>query len=115
MRCENCYAFVSFWMALRQSIPYRFQCFACNARYRVSAPYMNVLFIASIIAFAGMLLCFKIGFEEFGYLFVAPFMVLTVGVWLTIEFAMYKYIFSKGRLIRLDKVGQEPVGPETET
>ncbi|HQG31702.1 MAG TPA: hypothetical protein PLA83_07225 [Deltaproteobacteria bacterium] len=111
MRCENCQAEIGFWTALRQSIPYRLQCFQCNARYRVSAPFLSVLFIAAVFIFAGLLPVFKAGFEEFGPFFIAPFAAFTIGVWFVIEFILYRYIAGRGRLTRIDKTGQESVNP----
>jgi len=107
MRCENCQAEIGFWTALRQSIPYRLQCFQCNARYRVSAPFLSVLFILAACIFAGLLPVFKVGFEDFGSFFVAPFAAFTIGVWFVIEFVLYKYIAGRGRLTRIDTAGRE--------
>lgn len=110
MRCENCQAEVSFWAVLRQSIPYRFQCFKCKARYKVSAPLLSILFILAIMIFAGLLPVFKVGLDEFGTFFIAPFMAFMISVWFIIEFILYKYIALKGRLVRIGKAVEEPAG-----
>jgi hypothetical protein len=110
MRCENCHAEIGFWTSLRQSVPYRFHCFRCNARYKVSAPFLHVLFILAISVFAGMLLVFRAGLAELGFLFIVPFTAFMVGVWFVIEFILYRHIAGRGRLIVMEKAVKGHVG-----
>jgi len=66
--------------------------------------------VFSIIIFAGLLLVFKVGLDEFGTIFIAPFMAFMVSIWFVIEFILYKYIVLRGRLVRMDKAVEEPAG-----
>jgi hypothetical protein len=113
MRCDNCHAEIGFWTSLRQSVPYRFQCFRCNARYKVSAPFLHILFILAISVFAGMLLVFRAGLVEFGSFFIVPSTAFMAGIWFVIEFILYRYIAGRGRLIVMGKAVKEPVGGAT--
>ncbi|HNY64006.1 MAG TPA: hypothetical protein PKM41_01125 [Deltaproteobacteria bacterium] len=116
MRCENCQAELTFFMALRQAVPYRFRCFRCNARYRVRAPRLGLFLLGMTAAFVALAYEFATGMSEHGASYILPFMTVAVLVWLLFEYLLHRHIASNGRLVRMgvrkaDLVFDDDAGP----
>jgi hypothetical protein len=108
MRCENCQAEITFFMALRQAMPHRFRCLKCGARYRVQAPRLGIILLGIIVVFAALVYQFASGMAAHGPSFILPFMIFATLIWLGFEFLLHRHITRNGKLVRIDaeKAGQ---------
>jgi len=101
MKCENCSAEITFWMALRTPTPFRFKCPKCKTKYRVSTPGMKAIFLGTILASCGLSFGFVLGTFELGAVFAVPYVLLVIGLWLLLEVWTCKYMSKYATLTRV--------------
>jgi hypothetical protein len=102
MNCKNCDAGITFLTALKQPTPYRVKCPACKTKYKISTPYMGFILLG-VLALAFVVgLLFYLGGQEMGIVFVLPFLVFTIGVWLILDVCTYRYMSKHGVLTTID-------------
>lgn len=84
-------------MALNQPTPFRFKCSKCKSKSAVKVPGMMVIFLGVILF--GILLGFGLFLTlKLGAFFFIPFIVLAVGIILTLQLWYLKYIAKFGTL-----------------
>jgi hypothetical protein len=106
MRCENCNAEWTFWIALKQLTSFRFKCSKCKAKYKISTPWMPLICVGVCFFFIG--LCVLSGFcaENLGVVYLIPCFLLYVVIWMWLEILTYRYISKYGTFTRIGVVGK---------
>ena len=99
MKCEKCGAEMTFWSALNQLTPFRFKCSNCKTKYRAILPYMKIRTFVFCVLFVLLGVLLSIGTEVFGIVFLALFLLLMLVILIAEEFAMYRAISQKGKLV----------------
>ena len=108
MNCDNCNTEITFWMLLKQPTPFRFKCSECKARYKISTPHMMAISVGVVVLSFGLTLGCCIGTVVLGVVFVLPFFLLMVGIWLMLEAWTYKYVSKFGTFTRIGTIEQSP-------
>lgn len=106
MKCPECSAEITFWMALKQPTPFRFKCSKCKAKYAVSTPRMVSITIGIAAIFIVLTVGLLEGTDEFGAIFFVPFFLLMLGLWLALEVWLQKYISKFGTLTMVGSTKQ---------
>jgi hypothetical protein len=101
-RCPGCNAKVTFWMALKQGTPFRFQCGRCGSKYRVHTPFMSFVFVGVCCAIFLLIVSVYLAVVMLGIAFLIPCMPVLIAAWIALEVWTHRYIIRKGRLVPMD-------------
>ncbi len=102
MKCENCEIDITFWAMVKQPTPFRFKCAHCNARYKVETPYMKRIIVGIVFLLLVLAIGLLEGSKRLGVAFLVPFLVFLTGLLLALEVWTQKYIFKKGKFIKIE-------------
>ena len=94
-RCPNCHSPVTFWVAVRQAVPFRFRCPTCRAQFAVQAPGLLPI---SAFVFVGMFFAGGVASAALFYVgaspgWLIPFLILGYAA---IEWGLHRYIQHRG-------------------
>lgn len=103
MKCANCGFEFTFWVSLKQPSPFRYRCPCCKTRYRVRMPCMKSIVCGVVLLFACLTFGLLYGSETHGILFFAPFLILMIAIWLSLEFWTHNYIARNGQFTQISK------------
>ena len=103
MKCENCDIEITFWAMLKQPTPFRFKCAHCSTRYMVETPYMKRIIVGIVFLLVILTIGLLEGTKRFGVAFLVPFLFLLTGILLALETWTQRYIFKKGKFIKIEK------------
>lgn len=103
MKCENCDIEISFWAMVKQPTPFRFKCAHCGTQYTVETPYMKRIMVGIVFLLFILTIGILEGTKRFGVAFLVPFLVFLTGILLALEAWTQRYIFKKGKFIKIEK------------
>lgn len=96
MKCSSCGTELTFREGLKQPTPFRWRCSRCKALYRIETPWMKPMAVGVFALFALLAWGLASGTEKFGLAFLFPYVFFCLGVLLSLEILMFRYIIKNG-------------------